>query len=146
MKRPFPSHYTYIYRTTLLNRVSDILLYLCLVGNLNWFSQVTLPNVHLVSVARNHDPFHRSKNRTPRQTFFSKSILLLELSVMNALSTLFVCLNCKSDISKKWFLVLRHILTAMRCFATSHFGVNFRDKIASCIFFIFNVKLLLLYW
>ena len=68
--KTFPSHFTY--RNTLSNRVSGILLYLFLAGNLNWFEKVALLNVHLVSVARDHDPFHRSKNRIVRHTFFSK--------------------------------------------------------------------------
>ena len=56
MKHPFPSHYTD--RKTLLNMVSGILLYLVIVGNLNLFQKVTLPNVHLVPAAQDHAPLY----------------------------------------------------------------------------------------
>ena len=67
MKRPFPSHFTY--RKILLNRVLGILLYSFIEENLNWFQKVILWNVHLVPAGRDHDPFHRNKNRTARKTF-----------------------------------------------------------------------------
>ena len=55
MKIHFPSHDTY--RKTLLNGVSGILLYLFIAGNFNWCKKVTLPDVHFVPAALDHDPF-----------------------------------------------------------------------------------------
>ena len=132
MKRPLPSHFTY--RKNVLNRVSVILLYLFIVGNLKWFKKVTLPNVLFVPVARDHDPFHGSKNMTARQTFFSKkNFLLLELRIIHIKH--FICMS-KLQIwhLKKCIFGVKTYLTAMRCSVTSHFDVNFRDKISTCVF------------
>ena len=60
---------------------------------------MAVSNVHLVIAAQDHDTFHRSKNRSVRQTLsVNISYCLNYVSFIS--NTSFVCENCKSDISK----------------------------------------------
>ena len=91
-----------------------------------------MSNVHLMPAARDHDTFHQNKNRSVRQTLSVKiSYYLNYISFIS--NTPYVCQNCKSGISKLNFGANTN-LTAMRCSVTSHFCVNFRDKISTCVF------------
>ena len=81
-EKAFSSHY--ILQEHFLKQSSGLFaLFFFLVGNLNWFEKVAVSIVHLVPVAQYHDPFHRSKNRTVRHTFFSRNILILELRILH---------------------------------------------------------------
>ena len=111
------------YRNTSLNRDSVFaLLFSFREFELIGF-EVAVPNVYLVPAAQDHDPFHRSKNQTVRQMFFSKKKISYHLNNVSVISNI-----SKNDLSAKTNL------TAMRCSVTSHFSVNCRDKMSTCEF------------
>ena len=104
---------------------------------------MAVSNVHLVPAAWDHDTFHQIKNPSVSQTLSVKiSYYLNYVSFIS--NTSFVCENCKSAISKNWFLVLtktkQQCAAPWRSILASIFEIKF---LPVCL--IFNVKLLLLY-
>ena len=120
--------------------------------------------------SRHHNLFHRSKNRTARQTFFSTNIILPELRIIyikhficmsklqiwhlkNGPVPFGTCICSNVETIRSWtchiygpfefrtslgtsilLFSAKTYLIAMRCSVTSHFGVNFRDNISTCVF------------
>ena len=91
-----------------------------------------MSNVHLMLAARDLDTFHQNKNRSVRQTLSVKiSHYLIYVSFIS--NTRYVCQNY-NPTSQKLTVVANTNRTALRCSVTSHFCVNFRDKISTCVF------------
>ena len=90
-----------------------------------------------MSAARDQDQFYRSKNLTVSPSFFSYNIItdILLLDLLTLHIKQFICTSKLQNWRQKgWFIGANTNLTAMRCSASSRFGVIFRDKISTYVF------------
>ena len=143
-EKAFSSHY--ILQEHFLKQSSGLFaLFFFLVGNLNWFEKVAVSIVHLVPVAQYHDPFHRSKNRTVRHTFFSRNILILELRILHIKHLICMSKLQIRNLKAMIFSVLIQIQQPCAVSGSRILASIFEIKFLP-VHLIFNFKLLLPYW
>ena len=83
--------------------------------------------------ARDHDTFHQNKNRSVRQTLSVKiSYYLNYVSFIS--NTPYMYVKTANPTTQKLTFGANTNLTAMRCSVMSHFCINFRGKISTCVF------------
>ena len=93
---------------------------------------MAVSNVHLVPAAWYHDTFHQNKNWSIMQTLSVK--ISYYLNYVSFISNLHLYVKTAYPTSQKLIFGANTNKTAMCCSVTSHFGVNFRDKICTCVF------------